>query len=200
MEAKGGAADPSTTRPSAVRPDAADAFINGHRTMGQRSLTGEQPNVSSYVNDDSADVAALPPGYVLPATLFPTLAVLAAKYIVPNFTRTSLASEIGSACTPGLSFARPYIGHEDFDKFMCGLVTFFDFSLQPESEALTTDLVGALLPIILFTFVESARFGHYVLFSSLVTFVVSIGYQRGWAILPLYWILFLLAGGAILPL
>jgi hypothetical protein len=120
-------------------------------------------------------------GFVLPASLFPTLVVLAAKYIVPNFTKTSLASEIGSACTPGLSVARPYIGHEDFDKFMCRLVAFFDFSLQPESEALTVLLFLAERGFLFLSPISSASRpgtqllrGLYV-FAAVVAAIVHLG-------------------------
>lgn len=130
--------------------------------------------------------------------MFPTLTVLAAKYIFVHFSNTSLPAELAPACAPGLPFARAYVRVPVVDELLCRLVAFFDASFQPEAETFTTHLVVSLFPIALFTFVEAARSGRPLGLSSPVVAAMGIVYQRftGGVILPLYWAAFILTGSA----
>jgi hypothetical protein len=95
----------------------------------------------------------------MPVFLFPTLSALGAKTIFTKGLIPSMITPIQERCVPGATFNLSYTGLKAIDGTLCGMIAFFDASLQSISKPYTAHLLFNLAPLTIFMLVEGTRPG-----------------------------------------
>ncbi|KAJ6606390.1 hypothetical protein DFH09DRAFT_7479 [Mycena vulgaris] len=135
--------------------------------------------------------------YVVPLALFPALSVLAFRTIFGHSLASGLASTLKQQC---LLLAHPYrlvyVGIPAVDKLLCELVTFFHLALSPETSPFLNYFLGTALPLLAIPALESFRRGRHFLLALPVVFGQVVQLLTVGAILPIYWLIFIITGSA----
>jgi len=137
---------------------------------------------------------------ILPTIVFPALVGVAIKFMLGNLAKSGTSAKLAASCTPTAEFIPPnilpYTNIALLDRRLCGLVSFFHAALAEENLPLLEPLLAGMSILAVIPFVESARKGR----STAIAFPVITGllYQTFSAavILPLWWLVFIVTGGA----
>ncbi|KAF8070074.1 hypothetical protein FPV67DRAFT_1486086 [Lyophyllum atratum] len=144
---------------------------------------------------------SVPRDTILPLVVFPSLILLAKRFIFGHLYESGLAKHLAGACTPAAAavtpYHRPYTGVHHVDACLCPLVTFFHAALdEPDALSFLTYFVGVAAPLIAIPAIEGWRAGRsgfiaYPVIFGLLSQTLTVGMT-----FPIYWLIFMLSGGA----
>ncbi|KAJ7184318.1 hypothetical protein C8R46DRAFT_457470 [Mycena filopes] len=139
----------------------------------------------------------------IPLILFPVLSALALKLILRNLdTAAGLTPYLEHQCSPPSLHESPhpyrlsYTGLDALDATVCGFVAFFHLALTPTVRPLLTYFLGTSLPLLALPALEAHRRGHSAILSLPVLVGLAGQLFTVGAVLPLYWLVFILSGAA----
>ncbi|KAJ7491213.1 hypothetical protein FB451DRAFT_634557 [Mycena latifolia] len=140
--------------------------------------------------------------YILPLALFPALSVLAFRTIFGHFLASGLASSLKQQCPliptslEDSPYRLVYVGVPVVDKRLCGLVALFHLALSPGTSPFLSYFLGTALPLLAIPALESFRRGRHSLLALPVVFGLVMQLMTVGAILPIYWLIFIITGSA----
>ncbi|KAH7910169.1 hypothetical protein BJ138DRAFT_1088209 [Hygrophoropsis aurantiaca] len=136
-------------------------------------------------------------GAQLAVVVFPLIVVAATTTLLDCFVRSGLESKLLSLCDASV-IANPhqYTGIVAFDHTFCLLIGFFHGALDAAYRPLLADMMATVAAVIVVPFAEAARETQ----PPILRFPVAIGVMfqtLTFAIaMPIYWLLFILAGSS----
>ncbi|KAJ7460985.1 hypothetical protein B0H11DRAFT_159533 [Mycena galericulata] len=137
----------------------------------------------------------------IPLVLFPAMSALALKFTFGNMAEAGL-SFIEENCPVQFASSEltphrlDYIGATSVDQTICGFVSFFHLAFTPEVLPFLTYFMSGSMALLAFPAFEASRNGRHWVLAAPVVFgllgqVMTVG-----AVLPIYWLLFILTGTA----
>ena len=137
----------------------------------------------------------------LPFIVFSLLGAVAYHFIFSHLYQSSLHTAIAKACASGLAEPSPYrlryVGLDAIDSALCTFVAFFQTAINhQDSLAFATYFIGIGAPLIAVPAVEGWRAGRSRFIAYPVIFGVLFQIMTLGLTMPLYWLIFILAGGA----
>lgn len=130
--------------------------------------------------------------------VFPTISFYALDYIFQHAIHAGTMAKVAALCTGSTPYKSTYTGIPRLDDELCGLVGFFTVMLNPHNLPFNVELLTGLAALAAVPYIEAARQGRNILLE--FHWVIGIIYQKftGGAILPVYWLLFVVTGAASL--
>jgi len=136
----------------------------------------------------------------LPFIVFPLLSAVACHFVFGHLHQSSLDVASTNACASGLAEPSPYrlryVHLDAIDNTLCSFVTFFQTALNhQDSFAFVTYFIGIGAPLVVVPAVEGWRAGRSRIIAYPVIFGVISQIMTVGLTMPLYWLIFILAGG-----
>ncbi|KAJ6488520.1 hypothetical protein C8R47DRAFT_482572 [Mycena vitilis] len=138
----------------------------------------------------------------IPVVLFPVLTALALRLIVGNVIASGLRPQLLAQCPQALQsleltpYRLDYTTLPSVDNALCRMVSFFHLALTPTVRPLLSYFLGTSLPLLALPALESVRPNRPALLALPVLVGLAGQLFTAGAVLPLYWLLFILSGSA----
>ncbi|KAJ6606436.1 hypothetical protein DFH09DRAFT_1017435 [Mycena vulgaris] len=138
----------------------------------------------------------------IPLVIFPVLSALALKLTFGNVYASGLLSTVEEKCPAYLSSLEltphrlSYVGRPSIDQAICTVVVFFHFALTPEVLPFLTYFMGSTMALLALPAFEACRSGRHSLLALPVLFGLLMQVMTVGAVLPIYWLIFILTGAA----
>ncbi|KAJ7702244.1 hypothetical protein B0H17DRAFT_872151, partial [Mycena rosella] len=138
----------------------------------------------------------------IPLVVFPVLSALALKLTFGNLYASDLLSTIEEQCPASLSSLEltplrlSYIGVPSVDAALCGVVTFFHLALTPQVLPFLTYFMSTTMALLAIPAFEACRNGRHSALALPVLFGLAMQVFTVGAVMPIYWLAFILTGAA----
>ncbi|KAJ7724187.1 hypothetical protein DFH07DRAFT_897339 [Mycena maculata] len=138
----------------------------------------------------------------IPLVVFPVLSALALKLTYGNVVEAGLLPIIDQNCPAQLTSLEltphrlDYLGVPSVDQRICGFVSFFHLALTPEVLPFLTYFMASTMALLAIPAFESWRAGRHSILALPVLFGLMMQIMTVGAVLPLYWLIFILTGTA----
>ncbi|KAJ7090328.1 hypothetical protein B0H15DRAFT_259912 [Mycena belliarum] len=138
----------------------------------------------------------------LPLVLFPVLSALALKLTLGNLDASGLNATVEDQCpahplSPQLTPHRmAYVGIPFVDKALCSFVTLFHLALTHQVLPFLTYFLGTSMSLFAIPAFEACRNGRHSLLAFPIVFGLLMQVMTMGAVLPIYWLIFILTGAA----
>ena len=135
---------------------------------------------------------------VLPTIIFPIFTALAFKLLFGRIAAAGLTEQLGTHCRTTPEFTpQIFTGVPAIDQTLCPLVTFFNTLMHDDTGmSFLTYAIGTGGPLVLIPTFEAYRPGQSFLLAYPVIWLLISQLMSIAATLPLYWLAFILMGGA----
>ncbi|KAJ7349127.1 hypothetical protein DFH08DRAFT_959311 [Mycena albidolilacea] len=134
-----------------------------------------------------------------PLVVFPVLSALALKLTIGNAVASGLAPELESQCPDtfeSLPYRLQYTGSNAIDVTLCTLVSFFHLAFTPPVRPLLTYFLATFFPLFAIPAFEAVRTGRPIVLALPVVLGLAGQLWTIGAMIPLYWLAFILSGAA----
>ncbi|KAJ7733281.1 hypothetical protein B0H14DRAFT_3517424, partial [Mycena olivaceomarginata] len=133
-----------------------------------------------------------------PLVAFPVLSALALNLTLGNVVASGLAPELESQCSGTLEspYRLQYTGSNAIDVTLCTLVSFFHLAFTPPVRPLLTYFLATSFPLFAIPAFEAVRTGRPTVLALPVVLGLAGQLWTIGAMIPLYWLAFILSGAA----